>query len=198
MDTAKRIRIAPLAAAIALTAGIAGVAAQTGSAPPDRSRMGPGMMQDRDHRGYGPGYDAGNDDRYRMGPGMMGRGGHHGTMGGYGMGMGMGMGMMGGPDFRAVYSLDLTDEQRDRVFKIEDDLYKKQLRQMDKMHDEMSRLRDAYWSGGKRDRNTILDANKKMFEVRQQMLVESLDAEDRIDGVLTAPQRDQLRKQRWR
>jgi Spy/CpxP family protein refolding chaperone len=159
--------------------------------------MGPGMMSDRDSRGYGPGYGPGGRDDYRMGPGMMGRGyGHQGMMGGHGMGMGMGM--MGGPDFRAVHALDLTDEQRKQVFKIEDDLRKQQWSQMERMHDEMSRLRDAYWSDGKRDRDAILAASRKMSDLRQQMLVQGLDAEDRIDAVLTPQQRDQLRKQQWR
>jgi Spy/CpxP family protein refolding chaperone len=62
------------------------------------------------------------------------------------------------------------------------------------MHDEMAKVRDAFWVGEKRDRAAILAGNKRMFEIRQQMLENSLDAADRIEQVLTPQQRAQLKK----
>ena len=82
--------------------------------------MGPGMM-----RGYGPGYG--------MGPGMM-RG--YGGMG-YGMGPGMMMGGCGGYGY-GYNALDLTDAQREKIRKIEEDTARAQWEIMSKMHEAMA------------------------------------------------------------
>lgn len=159
-----------------------------GTPPPAGYRMGPGMMG-----GYGPGYGQGDGPGYgsRMGPGMMG---------GYGRGYGMGPGMMGGfgPGFgmgRALWALDLDDAQRKQVLAIQEDLRKKQWELAGKSQDEMAKLRDAWWTSGKRDRAAILAGYKRLGELRQQGLEQALDAADRLDKVLTEPQREQLR--RW-
>jgi Spy/CpxP family protein refolding chaperone len=195
----KRIAIA---AAVASSIVGAGVYAQ--QTQPPAQGTGPGMM-DRSSPGYGPG--ARGYPGYGMGPGMMGGYGRGwgmgpGMMGGYGSGWGMGPGMMDGPgmgmmgDFGldAVTQLDLNESQRKQVLRTEDELRKKNWELVGKMHDEMSKLRDAMWVGEKRDQAGILAANKRMSELRQQMLENSLAAADKVEAALTPQQREQLKR----
>lgn len=176
---------ATFAAAIAASLAGAAVYAQPPMEQASRT-MGGGMMMDdrspdRD--------DMGGTMRGGMGPGMMS------ADRAWGMGGGMmdGMGMMG-PDLRAIGRLDLSDTQRRQVQKVDDDLRRKNWDVMGKMHDEMARMRDAMWASDKRDRAAILASNKRMSELRQQMLENALDAADRAEALLTAPQREQLRR----
>jgi len=118
--------------------------------------MGPGMMG-----GYGPGYARGYGPAYGMGPGMMGgygpgngmgpgmmggygmgpgmMGGYGmgpGMMGGYGQGYGMGPGMMGGCGGGYGYNaLNLSDAQRDKIAKIEQETARSQWEIMSKMRE---------------------------------------------------------------
>ncbi|HRA78479.1 MAG TPA: Spy/CpxP family protein refolding chaperone, partial [Burkholderiaceae bacterium] len=78
------------------------------------------------------------------------------------------------------------------VLKIGDELRKQRWSAMGGMHDEMAKLRDAAWAGGKRDRAAILAAHKRMSELRQQQLELSLDAAEKIDKVLKPEQRERL------
>ena len=184
-------------AAIALGAGVA--CAQPGAGP-----MGPGMMG-----GYGPGYGmgpgmmGGYGPGSRMGSGMMGgygpgSGMGPGMMGGYGPGPGMGPGMMGGygpgPGAgRGLWALDLNESQRTEIAKIQDENRRRHWELMGRMHDEMSRMRDAF-SGGKRDRAAITAALDRMHELRKQRVEQALDGAERIEKLLTPEQREQLRK----
>jgi len=158
--------------------------------------MGPGMMGGYGGYGMGPGMMGGYGG-YGMGPGMMGGYGGYGMgpgmMGGYG-GYGMGPGMMGGYDLGPIYRLNLNEDQRKQLSKIEDDLRKKNWDLMGKMQDEMSKLRDSGWSSDKRDRNALLAANKEMFELRQQMLINGLDAQDKAESLLTSQQKEQYKQ----
>jgi len=147
--------------------------------------MGPGMMG-----GYGPGYG--------MGPGMMGGwGGHgpgygmgHGMMGGYGPGYGMGPGMMWG--YGPGYGLNLSDEQRSKIDKIQEDTGRKQWDLMAKMQEERGRLNELVYSD-KRDDAAIGKSYERVSKLRRQMFDNSLAARKQIDGVLTKEQREQLR-----
>jgi Spy/CpxP family protein refolding chaperone len=121
-----------------------------------------------------------------MGPGMMGPGMMGGGMMGGGMGPGFG---------RALWSLDLNTAQRKEVLKVQDELRKKNWEVAGKMQDEMAKLRDAYWASEKLDRAATLAAYKRINELRQQRLQNSLDAADKIEKVLTAEQREQVK--RW-
>lgn len=170
-----------------------------GTPPPAGYRMGPGMM------GYGPGYGPGGGYGYRMGPGMMGGYGPGygmgpGMMGGYGPGLGVGFGMMGGHGMmgpgigRALWALDLDDAQRKQVLAIQDDLRRKHWELAGKGQEEVAKLRDA-WLAPTRDRAAILAGYRRLGELRQQALEQSLDAADRLDRILTGQQREQLR--RW-
>jgi len=151
--------------------------------PPAGQRWGPGMM--------GPGMMGGYGSGYGMGQGMMG---------GYGPGYGMGLGMMGGHGMmgpgigRALWALDLDEAQRKQALAIQDDLRRKRWELAGKAQEEMAKLRDA-WLAPKRDRAAILAAYKRLGELRQQSVEQSLDAADRLDKVLTEQQREQLR--RW-
>jgi nicotinate phosphoribosyltransferase len=188
-------KVAAPAAALALAMGVALAQQPAKPGPGPGPGMGSGMMG-----GYGPGGPG-----YGMGPGMMGGYGPGGP-GGYGPGYGMGPGMMGGgmmgggmmgmgPGMgRALWSLDLSDAQRKEVIKVQDELRKKNWEIAGKMQDEMARLRDAYWGSDKRDRQAISAAYKKLGELRQQRVENSLDAAERIEKVLTAEQRGQLRR----
>ena len=101
--------------------------------------------------------------------------------------------MMMGP----IWSLDLTDQQRSQVNKISDELRRKNWELMGKMQDESAKLRDLY-SADKLDRSAISAEYKHIFELRQQRVEAMLDAQAKIDGVLTAEQRNQLKQQRRR
>jgi Spy/CpxP family protein refolding chaperone len=150
--------------------------------------MGPGMMggygpgygygqgrgygngQGRGY-GYGPGYGMG----YGMGPWMMGGYGPGygmgpGMMWGYGGGWGMGPGMMWGgygPGMMGSYgygynALDLSDAQRQKIEKIQEEAWNSQWEIMNKMHEAISQR----W----------------------------VEAQKKIDAVLTKEQREQLRQ----
>ncbi len=146
---------------------------------------GPGMMGGY---GYGPGYG--------MGPGMMGG---YGFGPGYGMGPGMmggygyGPGMMG---FGALGALNLSDEQRAKIADIQRELSQKHWDLMGKALEERDRLFEQLDSG-KADEQAERKAYQAMADAQKQMFESSIAARKRIDAVLTAEQREQLRRG-WR
>lgn len=163
--------------------------------------MGPGMMGGY---GYGPGYG--------MGPGMMGGYGPGygmgpGMMGGYGPGYGMGPGMMGGygmgPGMMwgggyGGYGIpNLTDEQRTKLGKIEDEFRQKQFALMQSMHGLMWKDSGIY-RDGKFDENAARKAYDEMANLRKQMFENSLAERKQIDSVLTPEQREQMTPPAWR
>jgi Spy/CpxP family protein refolding chaperone len=173
-----RIKTALMSALAASVLAAAAVHAQ----PQRPYGMGPGMTGDC---GYGRGgYGMGSGPRGGWGPGY---GAGPGMMGGWGMGPGMG---------GALSSLDLPDAQRKQALSILDQVRKSNWELMGKMHDEMAKQREAFLGSEQPDRAAITAANKRMFELRQQMLDNSLDAADKIEKILTPPQREQLKK-RW-
>lgn len=136
--------------------------------------MGPGMMG-----GYGPGYG--------MGPGMMG---------GYGPGSGMGPGMMGGYGPGFGYGMDLTDEQRDKIAEIRQELADKHWELMGKMHRQGGPMYQAF-GAGPLDEKAARKAFEEMAAAQKQMFELSLQARKRIETVLTPEQREQMRRG-WR
>jgi Spy/CpxP family protein refolding chaperone len=177
------MKTAAIASAIAL--GVVGVAAYGhgygyGMMGPGFGGygMGPGMMGG--YGGYGPGGGMmGGYGGYRMGPG---------AMGGYG-GYGMGPGAFGGIDSDAIARLGLNDQQRSQVTTIQDAVRKTNREVMDKMHDEMVKLRSAANPSGKKDWDAVLAANRRMSELRQQLAENSIKATRDIEAVLTPEQR---------
>jgi Spy/CpxP family protein refolding chaperone len=109
---------------------------------------------------------------------------------------GMGGGMMMGPGsgMGGLWHLDLTDAQRQQVLKIQDELRRKNWDLLGKQQDEQAKLRDAYFASGKRDRAAIIAAYKRISDLRVQRIENSLDATEKIEGVLTQQQRDQLKR----
>ena len=129
---------------------------------------------------YGPGYG--------MGYGMMGYGGYgHGYGMGPGMMYGYGRGYGAGPGF----ALDLTDEQRAKIDKIQQDTASKQWELTAKLQDERVRLNQLYYSG-KRDDDAAGKSYKTISGLRQQLFESRLAAQKLVDGVLTKEQRQQL------
>ena len=164
-----------VAIAAAMAAGALGAAAYAQ----------PFMQQVHGYEGMMGGWGAGNGmmHGYGAGPGMTG---------GYGMGPGM-IGGPGGHGLGAIHRLDLSDAQRVQLRGIEDDLRRQNWGLMGQMQDEMAKLRDA-WSTTKTDRAAVLAANKRMFELRQQMLQNRLDAQDKAEALLTPQQIEQYDK----
>ena len=138
-----------------------------------------------------------------MGRGMMGGGGM-GMMGGGGMGMmgGGGMGMMGGGGMGmmghgAVFGLDLSPEQREKINRITDEERKEHWSVMGKMMELQSRMRDL--SAQERpDPKKVGEVYGQMAKLRQQMVETHVKARNDIDAVLTEEQRAKLRDARLR
>ena|SRR3989344_3714942 len=149
--------------------------------------------------GYG-GYGMGPGGMGMMGggPGGMGMMGGGGMMGGMGMGPGgMGMGMMGmggaGMGMGPVGMLDLTDEQRGKIEKIQDDTRRKNWDTYGKIMDEQSRLRDLY-AGETVDAKKVGAAYAGIAKLQQQLIEAHVEAHNRVQAVLTKEQREQLRQ----
>ena len=155
---------------------------------------GPGMMGGYGGGGYGPGYGmgpgmmgGGYGPGYGMGPGMMGGYGGHGYYGG------MGPGMMGGYGWDGYDALDLSKEQRDKVDAIQEDAVKKRWDLMRAMH-ELGWNSFGPGAGKDADPGKTYEA---MADLRKQMFDTTIDANKRIEALLTKEQKEQLRKN-WR
>jgi Spy/CpxP family protein refolding chaperone len=162
---------------------------------PGQGPYGPGMMGSYgpSRGGYGPGMMGGDGSGY--GPGMMGGYGYGRSLGGGGMSSMMDMmgitghGRMGlGP----YYALDLSEQQRTRMFQIQDEMRKKNWDVVGRMVDEQARLSDLY-ATDKRDPATIGKQTMKIAELRRQLVEASVEAHNRIEALLTKEQKERLR-----
>jgi Spy/CpxP family protein refolding chaperone len=124
----------------------------------------------------GSGYGQG---RGMMGEGMMGQG-----MAGQGMGA-----QQGG----VLAALNLTDEQRDKVLAIQEEHRKKNWAAMGEVRAEQYKLRGLY-GAEKLDADKIAEQQKKVDELRRQMLKSRVQAHNQIAALLTAEQRKMLRQ----
>lgn len=163
--------------------------------PPGAMRQGMDMDDDMPPHGYGRQYyDYGYEDMPygMMGPGMgMGMG-----PGGAGMGMeGMGPGGAGMGMMAMLRGLDLTDEQRKQIRQITRDLRSKHWAMMEQRMTLMDQLDDAYSASDKPDPAKIADLYGKSFELRKQMIQDSIEVRNKIYDLLTAEQREQLKSQ---
>ncbi|HET9700688.1 MAG TPA: Spy/CpxP family protein refolding chaperone [Burkholderiales bacterium] len=176
-------------------------------APAAKPGPGPSPMGMKQGGGMG-GMD--HDMGGGMGCGMMG--GKGGGMGGKGGGMkggmmgGMGGGMkggaMGGMRPRGIdvplhvtgplSHMDLTPEQDGKILRIQDELRKKHHEVKGRMMDEQVKLRDLYLAD-KQEKAAILASYKRLGELRLQMVEAGLDAQGRIDAVLSKEQRTMLK-----
>jgi Spy/CpxP family protein refolding chaperone len=125
--------------------------------------------------GYGPGYG--------YGPGMMGGYGP-GMMGGYGPGYGPGGGLA---------ALNLSSEQRDKIASIQEENRKANWNAMGQMRAEQFKLRQMY-NADKIDSNAVIEQQKKVDELRRQMVKSHVEARNQINAILTPEQRKQFRQ----
>ena len=120
---------------------------------------------------------------YGYGPGMMGGYGP-GMMGGYGPGM-MGEGGM-------FAALKLTDEQQQKIFDLQEQNRRKNFDTMSKMRAETFQLRRLY-NADQIDEKALLEQQKKVDELRRQVMAARLETHKQVESILTPEQRKQLR-----
>ena len=143
--TARRTLVALIASIGLAAAATPSFADSQADYPPMMGGYGPGYGAGPGMMG-GPGYGRGYGPGYGMGPGMMGGYGPGygmgpGMMGGYGPGYGMGPGMMwgnGGCGGYGYNALKLSDAQRTKIQKIQEDAARSQWEIMNKMHEAIS------------------------------------------------------------
>ena len=129
---------------------------------------------------------------YGYGAGMMARGG-----GAYGYGYG-GPGMMGGygrggmGNGYALEALDLTDEQRQKILAVQEENRAKNWPTMGRMRAENYKLRSLYFADNV-DANQLAEQQKKVDELRRDMLKSHVESRTKVEALLTPEQRKQLR-----
>jgi Spy/CpxP family protein refolding chaperone len=116
---------------------------------------------------------------------MMGGGMMAGGMGMTGPGMGMGPFAM----------LNLSDEQRAKINKIQDELQKKNWDTQGKILEESAKLRDLY-DVDTPDPKKISAVYERIYALKRQTIEASIDAHNKMRAVLTKEQQDQLKT--WR
>lgn len=185
MLSIKNLKMAALAAAGAALVSIT-------VAPAPAFAQASGARGSGGRNGYGPGSGMmGGGYGYGMGMGMMGGGPGRGMMGGeFGGGPGM-MGYGGG----WLDALGLSDEQRTKINRIQDDTRHAHWALMNSMMDQQAKLRDLY-EAPKRDSAAIDDTYKTIGDLRQKMIDSSVEAHKRMEAVLTAKQLEKLRAYR--
>jgi Spy/CpxP family protein refolding chaperone len=181
------MRTRVLAAALLALGMAGGMASPAYAQGPGGPGKGPGYGPGQ---GYGPGMMGGYGGGPGYGPGMMG---------GYGGGPGWGYGPRGGQGFGPgggggpLALLNLTDEQREKVLKIQEENRSKNWDLMGKMRSEQFKLRQMAY-GDRLDANAIADQQKKVDELRRQMLKSRIEARNQIAAVLTKEQQQQFRQ----
>ncbi len=127
-----------------------------------------------------------------MGGGMMGGGMMGGGMMGGGCGM-MGMGGHGMMGMGPMWMLDLTAKQQTQIDKIHSELRKQHWGVKRKMTDQRNKLQELY-GAEKRDAKKIGKVYGALFDLKRQMIETKIDAHNRMQAVLTAEQRKQLKE----
>lgn len=125
---------------------------------------------DDHYQGYGNGWGHGMMGDWSMGPGMMR---------GYGYGAGPGM-------------LNLTEQQQNKMAQMQEEVRKKHWDLISKMNLEQTKLQQLYYSGN-RDYAAIEAQNKKIYQLQRELYESRMDAQGRMDAVLTKEQKDQHR-----
>jgi len=103
--------------------------------------------------------------------------------------------MMGGMGMTPFSMLDLTEQQRTKINKVQDDLRKKNWNTMGKIMDEKARLRDLY-AADKRDSKKIGAVYGRIFDLKRRMIEATITARNQQEAILTKEQRKQLKQ--WR
>ncbi|MGE5102601.1 MAG: Spy/CpxP family protein refolding chaperone [Deltaproteobacteria bacterium] len=151
---------------------------------------GGGMMGGHGRGMMGGDYGPGMMGRY--GPGMMGDYGP-GMMGGYGPGMmgGYGRGMMPGYG-GSLSQFDLTADQQEKIEKIREDARERNWTTMGQLRTEQFKLRSLY-RAEKPDPDAVAEQQKKVDDLRRQLIKARVEAHNEMQAVLTKEQREQLR-----
>ena len=111
---------------------------------------------------------------------------HHGMM------SGQGPDMMMEPDMHMLNALNLSDDQHARINKLTDELRHDNWTNQGLINDETAKLRDLY-EADKRDPAAIGKEYQKLFDAKRQMIESYLNTQNRIEEVLTAEQRAQMK-----
>jgi Spy/CpxP family protein refolding chaperone len=111
-------------------------------------------------------------------------------MGGWGGGYGPGGGMMG---YGALGAVNLTDEQRDKIFAIQEEAHAKNFGTMTKMRQEQYKLGKMF-NADKVDAKAVGEQQKKVDELRRQMIQSRVETRNQIEAILTPDQKKQLRQ----
>ena len=147
---------------------------------------GNGGMMGGGYGGYGPCQGG------AMGPGM-----------GMGMGMmgsGMGMGMMGGPMMggqgygygNPMGMMNLSDEQRQKMFDVQQKAQKERWEHMADMQEAMADLQKE-WAKDEPNPDAVTAAYEKMSDIRLEMMREGLETRQEMMQMLDKDQRQQFR-----
>jgi len=183
MSKSVKLMFATSIAAVAL-AGMAIPATAAEPTMPNQQMMSQGQTQGGGTNCaapcYGPGMMGGG-----YGPGMMGGGYGPGMMGGYGPGMMGGYGQ--GPA-----RLNLTPDQVSKIEKIREDLFKANEPLAQQMFQERNKMQEAYM-GGNSDPEKIKKAFANMSDLQKKMFDAHINAQKKMDDVLTKEQRQQQR-----
>jgi Spy/CpxP family protein refolding chaperone len=126
--------------------------------------------------GYGPGWG---------GPGMMGP---YGAGPGSARGWGRNSGFAGGP----LATLDLTDEQRQKIAAIQEDQRAKTWSAMGQMRAEQFKLRQMYFAD-KVDAGAVTEQQGKVDELRRQLVKSHVETRNQVSALLTPEQRQRFR-----
>jgi Spy/CpxP family protein refolding chaperone len=90
-------------------------------------------------------------------------------------------------------ALNLSDDQREKITKIQEGLSTKHWELMGKMQQQQFQLRELMASG-KADDAAVGKAFKSLETLRQQMWTAGVDAQKQVDATLTKAQREQLQR----
>lgn len=145
------------------------------AAGPGPGMMGPGMGGDRPGMGmmhhemmhHGPGSGPGMMEQGARGPGMMARG-------------------------RALSALNLNDDQRARIARIMEDARRGNWNVLGQLMSERFTLRELY-RADKLNVDAVLEQQRKVDELRRQLLKGRLEAHGRIEATLTPEQQKVFR-----
>jgi Spy/CpxP family protein refolding chaperone len=172
-DMRKRLRLTAIALGLAAAGSVMAQGYGPGYGP--GNAYGPGMMGG----GYGPGVVGGG-----YGPGMMGGGYGPGMMGGYGRGV-MGYGPLD--------ALDMKDDQRDKIFVLQEEARTKNFGTMTQMRAEQYKLAKMY-NAEHADPKLIGEQQKKVDELRRQMIQSHVETRNQVEALLSPEQKKQLRQ----
>ena len=124
---------------------------------------------------------------------MMGGYGYGPGMGGYGRGPGYGPGGRGFGSGGGLAALNLSSEQSEKIAAIQEENRRKNWNTMGQLRSEQFKLRQMYYAD-KIDSAAVTEQQKKVDELRRQMLKSSVETRNQVAAVLTPEQRKQFRQ----